>query len=87
VPWLWAVPVVAAAVGVAVLLARLRSIEALSVDLAREARRTAELRPPMADIRRHLDRSGPIVDRLWSHWTDEASAERSGRPPGDEPLP
>jgi len=68
---LWAVPVVAVAMGVAVLLSRLRALEDLSVDLAQEVRRTAELRPPLAEVRRHLDRSGPLVDRVWDHWSTE----------------
>jgi hypothetical protein len=68
---LWVVPVVAVAVGVGVLLTRLRALEELSVDLAKEVRRSGELRPPLAEVRRHLDRSGPLVDRVWEHWSGE----------------
>jgi hypothetical protein len=81
---LWAVPVVAVAVGVAVVLAHLRTLEKVCTDLAAEARRTSELRPPLADLRRHLDRSGPLVDRLWSHWADTPAEGRSAPAPGDE---
>jgi len=68
---LWAVPAVAAAVAVAVLLSRLRAIEDLSVDLARSVRRTSELRPPIAAVRRELNRSASLVDRVWSHWDED----------------
>ena len=37
-------------------------------------RRTGELRVPLADLRRDLRRTGPLVDRVWSHWD-----------PGDDP--
>lgn len=67
---LWAVPVVAVAVAVAIVLSRLRALEDAGVDLARSVRRTNELRPPIAAVRRELNRSGPLVDRLWSHWDD-----------------
>ena len=65
---LWAVPVVAATVGIAVVLSRLRALEDSSVALARSVRRTSELRPPLAAVRRELRRSGPLVDHVWSHW-------------------
>jgi hypothetical protein len=67
---LWAVPAVAVTVAVAVLLSRLRAIEDLSLDLARSVRRTGELRPPIAAVRRELNRNAPLVDRVWSHWDD-----------------
>ncbi|HEY8546389.1 MAG TPA: hypothetical protein VIL36_15115 [Acidimicrobiales bacterium] len=78
---LWAVPVVAVTVGVAVVLSRLRTLEDLSVDLARSVRRTSELRPPLAEVRRHLRRSGPLVDQVWSHW-GEASDDATSPPEG-----
>jgi hypothetical protein len=65
---LWAVPVVAAMVGVAVVLSRLRALEDQAVDLARSVRRTSELRPRLAQVQRELRRSGPLVDHVWSHW-------------------
>jgi len=68
---LWAVPVVAVAVAVAVVLSRLRTIEDLCVELARSVRRTNELRPPIVAVRRELNRSAPLVERVWSHWADD----------------
>jgi len=67
---LWAVPVVAVTVGVAVILSRLRALEDQAVELARTVRRTSELRPPLAQVQRELRRSGPLVDHVWSHWDD-----------------
>jgi len=67
---LWAVPAVAMTVGVALVLLRLRELEDLSVELARSVRRTSEIRPPLAAVRRELRRSGPLVDHVWSHWDD-----------------
>jgi hypothetical protein len=78
---LWAVPVLAVTIGVAVVLSRLRALEDLSVELARTVRRTSELRPPLAQVRRELHRSGPLVDHVWSHWGDEAE------PPLNSPDP
>lgn len=83
---LWAVPVVAVAVGVAVVLSRLRALEDLSVELARSVRRTAELRPPIAAVRRELRRSGPIADRLRAHWSDD-EGPGGDPPPGPPPGP
>lgn len=68
---LWAVPAVAFTIGVAVVLGRLRTLEDLSVDLAKSVRRTSELRPPLSQVRRELRRSGPLVDHVWSHWADD----------------
>ena len=78
---LWAVPVVAVAVGAALVLARARTIEQTSLELLVAARRTAELRPPLDDLRRELHRSGPLVDRVWAHWDDPPT---EAEPP--EPL-
>lgn len=68
---LWAVPGLAFTVGVAVVLSRLRTLEDLSVELARSVRRTSELRPPLSQVRRELRRSGPLVDHVWSHWGED----------------
>ena len=76
---LWAVPGLAVTVGVAVVLARLRTLEDLSVELARSVRRTSELRPPLAQVRRELRRSGPLVDHVWSHWGDEPEPPLNSR--------
>jgi hypothetical protein len=67
---LWAVPVVAVAVAVALVLGRLRALEQASVELLDAVRRSDEMRPPLAQVRRELNRSGPLVDRVWSHWAD-----------------
>jgi hypothetical protein len=75
---LWAVPVVAVTVGAALVLARARTIELTCLELLVAARRTGELRPPLADLRRELHRSGPLVDRVWAHWDD---ADVVGGPP------
>lgn len=64
----FAVPAVAACVAAGLVLSRLRALEEASTDLAVAVRRTAELRLPLAEVRRALDRSGPLVDRVWSHW-------------------
>jgi hypothetical protein len=71
---LWAVPVVAVAVAAGLVLVRVRAIEQACLDLVVATRRTGELQVPMADLRRELRRSGPLVDRVWSHWD-----------PGDDP--
>jgi hypothetical protein len=71
---LWAVPVVAVAVAAGLVLVRVRAIEKACVDLVVATRRTGELRVPLADLRRDLRRTGPLVDRVWSHWD-----------PGDDP--
>lgn len=65
---LFAVPVVAACVAMAVVLSRLRAIEEAATELAVAVRRTNEIRLGLAEVRRALDRSGPLVDRVWSHW-------------------
>jgi hypothetical protein len=82
---LWAVPVVAVAVGAALVLARARTIEDASVGLAVAVRRTGELRRPLADLRDELDRSGPLVDRVWSHWDpdDDPETHQDGADPAD----
>lgn len=68
---LWAVPVVAVAVGAGLVLARARTIEQACLELLVAARRTGELRRPLAELRAELHDSGPLIDRMWSHW-DEA---------------
>lgn len=81
---LWAVPAVAVAIAAALVLARARTIEDASVALLVAVRRTGELRRPLVDLRAELDRSGPLVDRVWSHWdapddADVADGETSGQ--------
>ena len=71
---LWAVPVVAVAVAPGQVQVRVRANEKACVDLVGATRRPGELRVPLADLRRDLRRSGPLVDRVWSHWD-----------PGDDP--
>lgn len=65
---LWAVPVVAVAVGVALVLGRLRALEDVATELAVAVRRSRELRAPLAELRRELDRSRPLVERIYGHW-------------------
>lgn len=68
---LWAVPVVAAAVAGGLVLSRVRALEELSIDVLRAMRRLGELREPLAQARREMDRSAPLVDRVWAHWTED----------------
>jgi hypothetical protein len=75
---LWAVPVVAASVGVAVLLSRVRVLEDLSIDVLVAVHRTGELREPLQATRREMNRSGTLVERVWSHWTDPDDDEPGG---------
>jgi hypothetical protein len=72
---LWAVPVVAVAVGAALVLARARTIELACLELLVAARRTGEMRPPLDGLRRELHRSGPLVDRVRAHWADADGVE------------
>ena len=77
---LWAVPVVAVALGAGLVLARVRTIELASLELLVAARRTGELRPPLEDLQRELHRSGPLVDRVWAHWAEADEAEEPPEP-------
>jgi hypothetical protein len=72
---LWAVPVVAVAVAAGLVLARTRALEQASLELLVAVRRTADLRPPLVDVRDELARTGPLVDRLWSHWDPDDLAD------------
>lgn len=74
---LWAVPLLAAVAALALVLARMRALEELSRDLEQTVRRSAELRISLRGVRRELERSESLVDRVWSHWDDDA----------DEPAP
>lgn len=65
---LWAVPLLAVVAGLALVLSRMRALEDLSSNLARAVRRSSELRAPLREVRRELDRSEALVDRVWSHW-------------------
>lgn len=78
---LWAVPVVCAAVAMALVAARARAIEDASRDLVVAVRRTSEIRMPLAGLQRELRRSGPLVDHVWSHW-DDGSDTDGGAPDG-----
>lgn len=77
---LWAVPVVAVAVAAGLALARMRALEQGSLELLVAVRRTADLRPPLGEVRDELRRSGPLVERVLSHWDpdDLADDEVSG---------
>jgi hypothetical protein len=70
---LWAVPVVAATVAIAVVLSSLRTVEDLSSDLATAVRRSRDLRRPLSDLRDELDRSQPVVQRVFRHWEQRGS--------------
>lgn len=72
---LWAVPVVCAAVAVTLVLARARALEDVSHDLVVAVRRTSEMRRPLAGLQRELRRSGPLADRVWSHWDDGSGGD------------
>jgi hypothetical protein len=74
VVFLWVVPVIAATVAVLVLLSRVRALEDLSVDLMVAVHRTGELRAPLAAIRDEMERSAPLVDRVWAHWSSEGNS-------------
>lgn len=67
---LFAVPIIAVCVAVAIVLSRLRALEEVCTDLAVAVRRTSELRVPLAQVRRELARSQRVVDRIWSHWQE-----------------
>jgi hypothetical protein len=86
VVFVWVVPVVAAAVGVVVLLSRVRTLEDLSVELMVAIRRTGELREPLTAIRDEMDRSAPLVDRVWSHWSNEATGPNNGHERSHPPV-
>jgi hypothetical protein len=76
---LWAVPVVAVAVAAALVLARVRTLEQACTALVVEVRRSSELRVPLAEVRRQLRRSGPLVDRVWNHWETGENPSEPGR--------
>jgi hypothetical protein len=65
---LFAVPTVAVCVAVAIVLSHMRRLEEECTALVVAVRRTSELRPPLAQVRRELARSEPLVERIWSHW-------------------
>lgn len=75
---LWAVPVVAAVVAVVLVLRRARELEDAAVDLTVAVHRTGELRRPLAAIRSEMDRSAPLVDRVWAHWSNAADGTEQG---------
>lgn len=68
---LWTVPVVAVTVAVAVVLSQLRKLEDTASELAVAVRRSGEVRPPLAALRRELVRSRPLVDCIYHHWHED----------------
>jgi hypothetical protein len=73
---LWAVPAVCAVVAVAVVLSRLRTIEDVATDLAIAVGRSREVRRPLADLRHEIDRSRPVVGRVYAHWEQQDRQEK-----------
>jgi hypothetical protein len=70
---LWALPVLAVAVGAGLLLSRMRALEDLTVELLVAVHRTRELHQPLDELRAELRRSGPLTQRVWSHWAEADS--------------
>ena len=66
---LWAVPVLAVALGAALVLLRARALEELSLELLVAVHRTRELREPLHAVGVELERSGPLTERVWAHWS------------------
>jgi hypothetical protein len=79
VVFLWVVPAVAAVVGAALVLSRVRTLEETSVELLIAVHRTAELRTPLVNLQTEMERSRPVVERVWAHWA-------AGEPRPDTPL-
>lgn len=67
---LWVAPVVAAILGVVVVLAALPRLEGLRLELTESIRRLRDMRAPLATLRHELHRGQPLVDDLWRHWPD-----------------
>lgn len=74
---LWAVPVLAMALGSTLVLARMRKLEEASLELLVAVHRTRELHEPLASLRSELDRSQPLTDRVWAHWSSVDDAPPS----------
>lgn len=74
----WAVPVVAAALAMAWLLARARALEDAVTDLGGEARELHRLRAPLAEIRRATADTDALVSEF-----REAHAADAEESPGD----
>jgi hypothetical protein len=74
---IWTVPVVAASAATLVVLARARTLEELSLQLARDIRRLREVRRPVRQLHDTLAEGEPLVDGLWRHWRTH---EHSGSP-------
>ena len=87
----WAIPVAAAALAAALVVARARAFEDAAVALAREVARLRELRPRLVALRAELDAVDRRADELRERhpWRTERP---SGRPsaraeqPGIEPV-
>ena len=76
----WAVPVVAAALAMAWLLARARALEDAVTDLAGEARELHRLRAPLADVRRAtVDTDALVTDFREAHAADAEEASDDSR--------
>ena len=76
----WAVPVVAAALAMAWLLARARALEDAVTDLATEARELHRLRAPLAEIRRATaDTDALVGDFRAAHAGDGQEASDDSR--------
>jgi hypothetical protein len=69
---LWAVPVVCAAVAIAIVAARARAVEDAAAELASEVRRLPEVRRPLAGVRRSLGGTSDLAtDFARRHPLDE----------------
>jgi hypothetical protein len=68
---LWVVPVVAAAAGIALVLGRLRALEEVALELMLAVHRTREVRAPLAEVRGEMERSAPLIEQVWSHWSSD----------------
>ncbi len=66
---LWALPVVAVASGIGLVLSRMRTLEELSLELLVAVHRTRELHQPLDELRSELERSEPLTERVWAHWS------------------
>jgi hypothetical protein len=66
---LWAVPVCAAAVAFAVVLAWSRRLEVLSRALVVEVHRLPEVRTRLALLRDELGRGEAATAKVWRHWS------------------
>jgi cytochrome c-type biogenesis protein CcmH/NrfF len=66
---LWALPVVAIACGIGLLLGWMRRIEELSLELLVAVHRTRDIHRPLEELRSEMARSEPLSERVWAHWS------------------